>query len=142
CRLCDPAAALIARIVFVALIVVAGGLRLWALDLVEFKGDETGWLTLAEDLVSHGQIPLAGLRSSQGITAPPHFAYVLAPVVALSRDPAFATGVIALANVAAVFGVVWLALRGFGRWAAVVTGVLYAVNPWAVFWARKIWQPD
>jgi len=44
---------------------------LWALDSVEFKGDETLWLTLADDLVRGGHIPLAGLRSSQGITSSP-----------------------------------------------------------------------
>ena len=122
--------------------VLAGAARLWGLDLVEFKSDEAGWLTLAENLVRLGQVPLAGLHSSQGITAPPHFAYVLAPLMALGRAPEVATAAIGLANVAAVAGTGWLAWRAFGPLAAIVATSLYAVNPWAVFWARKIWQPD
>jgi hypothetical protein len=136
------AAALTTRVACVVLIVVAAGVRLWRLDLVEFKADEAGWLGLAEDAVRLGHVPLAGMRSSQGISAPPHFAYVLAPLVMISRQPEFATAAIALANVAAVGGVFWLALRGFGRLAAIVATALYALNPWSVFWARKIWQPD
>ena len=116
--------------------------RLWALDLAEFKFDEASWLLLAEDLVRRGEVPLAGMRSSQGITAPPHFAYVLAPIVALSRDPLFVTAAVAIANVAAVCAAFAFAWRSFGPLAGVVTGLLFAVNPWAVFWSRKIWQPD
>jgi hypothetical protein len=124
------------------LLVVAAGVRLWRLDLVEFKADEAGWQGLAEDFVRLGQVPLAGLHSSQGITAPPHFAYVLAPLVAIARQPEFATAIIVLANVAAVGGVFWLAWRGFGPLAAIVATALYVFNPWSIFWARKIWQPD
>jgi hypothetical protein len=121
---------------------VAGVSRLWGLDLVEFKSDEAGWLTLAENAVRLGQLPLAGLHSSQGITAPPHFAYLLTPLVALARAPEFSTAAIALANVAAVAGAGCLAWRAFGPLAAIAAIALYAVNPWAVFWARKVWQPD
>src|SRR5215471_18012999 len=50
--------------------------------------------------------------------------------------------VLLIAVVAAVGGVFWLARRGFGPLAAIVATALYALNPWSVFWARKIWQPD
>jgi 4-amino-4-deoxy-L-arabinose transferase-like glycosyltransferase len=131
-----------ARLAIALLLLAAGAVRLWSLSLIEFKADEANWLTLAEDFVRHGQFPLAGLRSSQGITAPPHFAYILAPLVAISREPEFATAAIVLANVAGIAGVCWLGWRASGPVAAVVTAFLYAVNPGAVFWSRKVWQPD
>ncbi|HYY88632.1 MAG TPA: hypothetical protein VFA49_07545 [Chloroflexota bacterium] len=123
-------------------VLVAAVLRLAWLDLVQFGTDEASWLKLAEDLVRFGRVPETGLMSSQGIPAPPHFVYLLAPLVALGRDPAVATGAIALANVGAVAATAWLAWRWFGPLPGATATLLYAVNPWAVFWSRKIWQPD
>ena len=126
----------------VLVLVLAAGLRLGRLDLIEFGTDESLWSRLAEDLVRLGRLPLVGPRSSQNVFAPPHFIYFLAPIVAVSRDPAVATAVIATVNVAAVGGAVWLGWRAFGPLAGLVAGGLYAVSPSAIFFSRKIWQPD
>jgi hypothetical protein len=126
----------------VAIVAVAAWLRLERLDLVEFKNDEADWLRLAEDLVRLGRVPLSGEVSSIGIRNPPAFIYFLAPIVAISRDPQVASGVIAFTNVAGVAGTMLLGWRNFSPFVAVVAGLVYATNPWAVFFARKVWNQD
>src|SRR5579864_647486 len=79
------------RVGLVLVVAVGAALRFWRLDLAEYKYDEAGWLRLGEDIARFGQLPLAGMRSSQGIQAPPHFAYLLAPIVLVSRDPLVAS---------------------------------------------------
>jgi hypothetical protein len=61
---------------------------------------------------------------------------------AITSDPVLATGFIALLNVAGV-GLLWLiARRYFGFTAALVAGLVFALNPWAVLYSRKIWAQD
>jgi hypothetical protein len=123
-------------------VLLAAVARLSRLDLVEFKADEASALRLTEDMLRLGHFPETGMLSSQGILQAPHLMYILAPLVAMSRDPAVVSGGIAALNIGAVLGAGWLAWRWFGGLAAVVTTLLYAANPWAVFWSRKIWAPD
>ncbi|MBV9578021.1 MAG: hypothetical protein JO057_05465, partial [Chloroflexi bacterium] len=47
-----------------------------------------------------------------------------------------------LTNVAAVAGALVLGWRWFSPLAGVVAGLVYATNPWAVFYARKVWSND
>jgi hypothetical protein len=126
----------------VAIVAIAAWLRLWRLDLVEFKNDEANWLRLAEDLVRLGRVPLSGEVSSIGIRNPPDFIYFLAPIVAVTRDPLVASGAIALTNVASVAGTMLLGWRSFSPLVGIIAGLVYATNPWAVFYARKVWNQD
>jgi hypothetical protein len=130
------------RAAAVIVVAVAAGLRLWRLDLIIYEVDEAAILRLAEDMLRLGRIPLSGPIFSAGIPSAPNFIYLLAPVVAISRDPAFVAGAIAAANVLGLVGTVWLGWRAFGPLAGLSAGALYAVNPWAIFYARRIWQPE
>ncbi|MBV9543617.1 MAG: glycosyltransferase family 39 protein [Chloroflexi bacterium] len=130
------------RVGLAAALLLGAVLRLWRLDLTVFERDEGAIVRLAEDLVRLGQVPLSGPYFSQGVPSAPHFMYLIAPIVAVSRDPAFISGAIALANLAGVGAMAWLGWRAFGPTAAITATVLYAVSPWAVFYARRIWQPD
>ena len=132
----------ILRSAVLTVVVIASGLRLWRPDLTLFEIDEAAILRLTEDLVRFGRVPLAGPVFSAGIPSAPHFLYLLAPVVAVSRDPAFVSGAIAAANVVGLIATLWLGWRAFGPLAGLVAGALYAVSPWAIFYARRIWQPD
>src|SRR6266851_5399544 len=134
--------ALVRAIAVVALLLLAGWLRLWHLDLVEFRNDEGLALRLAENMVRLGQIPLVGLTSSLGVNNPPHFIYFLAPFVGLARNPQVATAAVGLANLAGVGGVVMLGWRSFPPLGGLVAGLAYATHPWAVFYARKVWAQD
>jgi 4-amino-4-deoxy-L-arabinose transferase-like glycosyltransferase len=117
-------------------------LRLWRLDLVQFRDDQAALLRLAEDMVRLGSVPLAGMTSSIGLPSAPTFEYLLAPIVALSRDPRVASAAIGLANAAGVAGTLLLGWRWFSPLTGLVAGLVYATNPWAVFFARKVWSND
>lgn len=129
-------------LVVMGIMLVAIFLRLWRLDLVQFRDDQGALMRLAEDMVRLGRVPLAGMTDSLGTPLPPQFEYVLAPIVVLSRDPQLATAAIGLANVAAVGGTLLLGWRWFSPLAGLVVGLAYATNPWAVFFSRKIWSND
>jgi hypothetical protein len=126
----------------VGVVALAAFLRLWHLEDSVFGIDEAALVRLAEDIVRGGQIPLSGPITSIGLPSAPHFIYAIAPVVAISRDPAFVSGAIAVANLAGVVGTLWLGWRWFGPTAGLIAALLYAVSPWAVAAARRIWQPD
>jgi hypothetical protein len=126
----------------VAIVAVSAWLRLWRPDLAEFKNDEAGWLRLAEDMVRLGRVPLVGEESSVGIRNPPDFVYLLAPIVAFTRDPRVATSAIGLINAAGVAGTLVLGWRCFSPLVGLIAGLAYATNPWAVFFGRKVWNED
>ena len=124
---------------------VAGLLRTWQMDLVEFKQDESGWLWLAADLLDKGKLPQIGsvdvaTTNTLGMHIPPLMAYVMALPLVFSRDPVLATGFVALLNVAAVGLVYWLTSRCFGAMEGFLASLLLAASPMAVFYSRKIWS--
>jgi 4-amino-4-deoxy-L-arabinose transferase-like glycosyltransferase len=129
--------------VFLFLIVLVAALfRLLNLDYMEFKGDEAGNLFLASALVSGQSFPLVGIMSSIASYTPPFFVYLMAIPVLFSRNPLIAAGFVALLNCAAVGLTYVFCRRYFGQIAAIIAAVFFAVNPWAVFYSRKIWQQD
>ena len=124
------------------ILLVAALLRLLNLDYMEFKGDEANNLFVAGDLVSGKTFPLVGIPSSIGTYNPPLFTYLLGIPLFFSRNPVIAAGFVALLNCAAVGLSYVFCRRYFGRIVAVIAAVFFAVNPWAVFYSRKIWQQD
>jgi hypothetical protein len=129
-------------IAMVLVIGLAAWLRFQRLDLVEFKTDEGTNLRLAEDLMRLGRVPLVGMTSSVGAALPPAFIYFLAPAAALGRDPRIGSAAVAIANVAATAGILALGWRFFSPAGGFVAGLVFAANPWAVFYARKVWPQD
>ncbi len=125
---------------FVLLIAII--LRLINLSYMEFKGDEAGNLFLASFLASGKEVPLVGIPSSIGTYNPPLFTYVMAIPLLFSRNPVIAAGFVALLNCVAIGVLYTFSLRFFSRMAAVTAAAFIAVNPWAVFYSRKIWQQD
>ncbi len=129
-------------ILIMLVLLVAITLRLSNLDYMEFKGDEAGNLLLASILSSGKDIPLVGIRSSIGTYNPPLFIYLMTIPLLFSGNPVIAAGFVALLNCVAV-GVLYLfSRRFFSRETAVTAAGFMAVNPWAVFYSRKIWQQD
>jgi hypothetical protein len=138
------------RVTLAAILAVAAVVRLWRLDLMEFKADEAQACRLALAVVDHlrgaapaGQaFPLVGLLSSVGVPNPPLFIYLLALPLAVVRDPLAAAAAIALSNVAAVGLCYLIGRRYFSPFVALTSAALYALAPWAVIFSRKIWAQD
>ncbi len=127
--------------VLLGVVVLAGWLRLRALDLVEFKADEARALELANHVLE-GAFPTTGLVSSVGALNPPLFPYLLALPAALDDDPLFVTGAIGVLAVLTV-ALTYAVLRPrFGALAALSAAALYATAPWAVLFGRKIWAQN
>ena len=124
------------------ILLLAAALRLGRGDVVEYFHDDAMLATLALELADGLSFPLIGILSSTGIPNPPASVYLLAIPFAHSSDPAFAIHTIMLWNLLGV-ALLWrLALRYGGRRIALVAGLVYAVNPWAVLFSRKIWAQE
>ena len=112
--------------------------RLAALDLAAFGYDEAD-LVLRARAMAQGQLPLAGTMTSWGIPDPPFQVYLLAPV-ALSPWPVMGTLMfMAVLNALAVLGTYALGARFFGWRFGLLAGLLFAVNPWAIYFGRRGW---
>lgn len=131
-----------AHIALWAIVLFAAALRLARLDLVEFKADEAGHLLRALQVVEEHRLPLVGSQASVGIDKPPMMTLLMALPLLLGRDPRLASGFIALLNVGAVAGCFLVARRYYNLRVAVVAGALFAANPWAVIFSRKVFTAD
>src|SRR5215469_8429629 len=85
-----------------AIIVLAGLLRLGWPGIVEFKRDEANLSHLSLDLVHGRDFPLLGIDSSVGIRNAPVSVYIMAIPYLFTTDPMVATAFVALLNVVAV----------------------------------------
>lgn len=124
------------------IVLLAAALRFGRGDVVEYFHDDAMLATLALELANGLDFSLTGILSSTGIPNSPVSVYLLAIPFALSSDPAFAIHAIMLWNVIGV-ALLWrLARRCCGSRIALLAGLLYAVNPWAVHFSRKIWAQE
>ena len=138
------------RLALAAILAVAAGVRLWRLDLMEFKGDEAQACRLAVQVVDvlkgHAvpgeHLPLVGLMASVGVPNPPLFVYLLAVPLVFFATPLAAAAMIALSNVGAVWLCAVIGRRYFSPRVGLVAAGLYALAPWAVIFSRKIWAQD
>ena len=124
------------------LMALAGYLRFARLELAAFNFDEARALELAADILEKDPFTAEGLPSSVGIVNSAAFPYLLTIPLLFSSSPLWATGFIALLNTLAVGGCFILARGWFGLGPAVIATTLYALNPWAVSFSRKIWAQN
>jgi 4-amino-4-deoxy-L-arabinose transferase-like glycosyltransferase len=117
-------------------------LRFVNLNYMAFRADEANNLFAAAGLAFGKTFPLVGIPSSIGTYTPPFFVYLMTIPLLLSRNPVIAAGFVALLNCAAVGLCYVFCRRYFGRTVAITAAAFFAVNPWAVFYSRKIWQQD
>ncbi len=129
-------------LLLLATLFLAFALRFSRLDLAEFKSDEAGIARQALAVIHEREFPAAGPSSSQGPAHPPLQIYLLALPFAITRDPRLAVAVVALIHSAAVLMAYLLGARFFHRRVGLIAAFLFAVNPWAVYYARKMWTQN
>lgn len=126
-----------------ALLLVAAGLRLTALEQGQFRGDEAMHLLRAAAIARGDVAPVLGLPTTDGLPTPATFHYALAGLVALVGARPYPVMVaVALLNAAAAGGLYLAARRDAGRLAAGVAGGVLAAAPGLVVSGRKVWNPD
>ncbi|MBZ0303089.1 MAG: glycosyltransferase family 39 protein [Anaerolineae bacterium] len=126
----------------VAILLLAGLLRLGWPGVNSFAFDEARLSLISLDMARGGQFAALGMPSSVGVPNLPAAAWVYSLPYVLSPDPLLATqftGVLSLLTVAGTWG---LARRAWGVWAATVAALLLAASPYAVLYSRSIWAQD
>ena len=129
-------------ILFLAILLLAVGLRFYRLDGVEYKLDEANISRLALNMVRTGRVPVWGLGSSVGIYNGALSEWLLAIPYAASSSPLVATGFVAAFNVLAVAMTFAFTRKMAGPAAGLIAALLFAVAPWAVLNSRKLWAQD
>ncbi|MEO1663983.1 MAG: glycosyltransferase family 39 protein [Chloroflexota bacterium] len=124
------------------IITVAAAMRLARPGIVEFKHDEAYLSLLALDALAAGDLPMLGMPSSVGIPNAPTSVWLMMLPYAVTNNPLVATLFVAMLNMVGVSLLFLLAKRLFTTHVAVIAALLYAVNPWAVLYSRKIWAQD
>jgi len=125
-----------------AIVLTAAWLRFSRLDQAEFLWDQAEISRWALNMARQGEITWIGPISSTRLDTFPVAIWLLSIPYAISTSPILATGFIAAINLIAVIGCYFLARHWFGRTAALVATLLFAVAPWAVIYSRKIWHTE
>jgi len=126
----------------VLVLILAAGMRLYRADSVEFYHDEAMVGMLAQEMAVGQTFPLQGIVSSVGIPNPPQTIYTVLPPFWFSNNPVVVTGWVILLNIIGVGLLYVVTLRQFGLRPALLAAAIYAVNPWAVMYSRKLWAQD
>ena len=129
---------LFAGLVTLALAGLVIWLRLRALGYTEFGGDQSLSLNMALEWVHGGPLPLASLKSSLGVYNFPLVEYLWALPLLFKPDVFGVVWLIALVNLAGLGAAAWATARVFGWRVAWWAVLLFAVNPWAVYYSRLI----
>lgn len=117
-------------------------LRMGWPTLAEFKLDESLVARRALAIAYEGARPAVGAIASVGTYHPPLNLYLMALPLRLWPDPVAAVLFVGLLNGLAVWGCYALGKTYFGREVGLIAAFLFAVNPWAVSYGRKIWSQN
>jgi len=128
-----------AWVVLLGILVLALLLRMGWPMLAEFKRDEATVTRRALAIAYEGDLPAAGVGSSIGTANLPLTLYLTAIPLRLWQDPVAAVLFVGLLNGLAVLACYALGRAYFSRAVGLVAAFLFAVNPWAVLYGRKIW---
>ncbi|MGC9393953.1 MAG: hypothetical protein ACP5J4_03780 [Anaerolineae bacterium] len=120
--------------------ILAFTLRLERPTLAEFKRDEATVGRRAQAIAYEGDLPVEGVDSSEGPANLPLTLYVMAGAVRIWQDPVAIVLLTAFINSLAVLVCYPVVQAYLGRRAALIATFLFAINPWAILYARKTWS--
>lgn len=129
-------------LLFIVVMLVATFLRMGDIGITEFKRDEAVLSQLARNVATGEDLPLLGMGSSTGFPNSPVSVYLFAIPYFFGSTPVLGNLFVVMMNLIAL-ALIWkFARRYYGRVAAFVAGLAFAVNPWAVIYSRKIWAQN
>ena len=136
------AARLAAVLPLLGISLLALALRWDRIEYAEFGIDQAWSTSRAYDLVTRGDFPLVGIQSSVCLPQGATEIYLLALPMAVDKNPVVATAFMGLLQTIAVAVTYLFARKYFGRLEGIAAALLFAVNPWALHYGRKIWTQD
>lgn len=125
-----------------AILALALLLRMGWPTLAEFKRDEAHVVRTALAIAYEGALPVEGVGASIAVSNLPLSLYLMAIPLRLWRDPVAAVLCIGLLNGMAVWACYAFGRVYFGRATGLIAAFLFAVNPWAIIYGRKIWSQN
>ncbi len=115
-------------------------LRIRSLDTTGIWSDQAFTLNTAMRWVNGGPIPLASNKSSIGTINPPMIEYLYAVALRIWPDILSVAVLTMISGMIAVAAAGWSVYKLFGQRAAFWTMLIFAVNPWSVFYSQLIWN--
>ncbi len=123
----------------IVILLIAAFARFTHLGVNSFAGDEAR-ISL-DALRMTREFVMAGQASSVGIPFFPASVWLYTPPFVITPDPLLATAYTGALNLLMIIGVWWLG-RQFTPTAGLIAALVLATQPFAVFYARNIWQPN
>ncbi len=124
------------------IVVVAGLLRLYGIDTTEFDDDQAAVFRMAHDAVSHGLLVATSNIASIHIYNPPAIIYFFMLPAAFSADPLWGAVMVGVLMTLSVLLTYIFVRRYYGRGAATIAALLYAVAARPIFYSRFIWNQN
>jgi hypothetical protein len=115
-------------------------LRIRGLDTTGVWSDQAFTLNTAMRWVNGGPVPLASNKSSIGTINPPMIEYLYAAALRTWPDVLSVSVLTMISGMIAVAAAGWSVYRLFGKRAAFWTMLIFAANPWSVFYSQLIWN--
>lgn len=126
-----------------ALLVLSFFLRLEYLPYPHWQEDGNRDYLVAHHMVALGELPDSGPRNGldERLQNPPLYFYMLAAPLLVQDDVFTLAYFNILLQTAAVFFVYLIGNALAGRWAGLLAGVIFSINPIALHKSQFIWQP-
>ncbi len=125
---------------FILILGLALFLRVRGLDTTDIWSDQAFTLNTAMRWVNGGPMPLASNKSSIGTINPPLIEYLYAAALWVWPDILSVSLLTMISGMIALAAAGWSAYRVFGARVALWTALIFAVNPWSVFYSQLIWN--
>ncbi len=131
--------------VLIFILLVGAFLRLYKIDqYMTFLGDEGRDVIIVRRLLVDFDLILIGPGTSIGnMYLGPIYYYMMAPFLLLFNfSPVGPAVMVALLGIATIFLVWYMAREWFGKYAAVVASILFAITPVVIIYSRSSWNPN
>ena len=128
-----------------AILLVALFLRVYKLpEYMTFLGDEGRDALMIKRILVDKDFPLLGPPTSIGnIYLGPLYYYMMAiPMAIFWLNPVAAAAQVAIIGVLAIGLIYYLGREWFGKWAAIVSALLYTISPVNIIYSRSSWNPN
>lgn len=124
---------------------VASFMRLYRIsDYMTFLGDEGRDVIIVRRFITEAHPMLIGPGTSIGnMYLGPLYYYMMAPALLLANfSPVGPAVMVALLGIVTVFMIWYIAREWFGREAAFISSLLYAIAPTVIVYSRSSWNPN